>query len=97
MSLYMANIRMRRVEKIEKHPSRFDPGRRSNCYMGTRMWVLLDTQVFTSYEDALAALVADMKAIWEDRDARQTKLLDAINSANSEYQSLLHEELICCS
>jgi len=97
MSLFMANLRMRRVERIEKDPNRFDPGRRSNIYIGSRRWVLLDTQVFTTYEGALAALLADMKAIWSSRDAKQTKLLDAINAAKAKHESLLHEELICCS
>lgn len=87
----MVNVRMRRVEEIQLH-ARAHLAHQSGprCYQGPgRTYMLHESQVHTSRSAALAALNRNLKAIYEERDLKQQKLLAEIASIAYELE---HEQ-----
>jgi hypothetical protein len=75
MTLYMINVRMRRVEPITKH-ARWSQNDSYKAYQGSRMWTLTDSQVFDSESKALKHLKWELERL--KHSAQQTVLkLDA--------------------
>lgn len=83
---FMVNLRMRRVEGLAKHPTRWVPDAKIKCYVGTRMWMLQDREVYATYREALNSLWVQMKKVYEERDKKQQKLMDQINMAREELE-----------
>jgi hypothetical protein len=93
--LFMINVRMRRVEQIRPHPTRHKTGCKSTrkCYVGTRDWMLMDSQVYATDVDAYSALVKALAALWLDRDAKQKKLHSEMTELRYELNRMIERDL----
>lgn len=91
MSLYMINVRMRRVEPIKKH-SRWDASSHYKCYQGSRMWTLTDTQVFESESKALKHLKWELERLKHDAQQRALKLTDDLKRIEQQMADAVSRE-----
>lgn len=87
--MWMINVRMRRVEEIQKG-NRWNPAVALKQYRGlSRTWMLLDTQVHETESEAIERLLVALHANAKDRQEKLSRLEAEI----SEIQAY-HAELV---
>lgn len=91
MSLYMINVRMRRIEPIKKH-ARWDASSVYKCYQGSRMWTLTDAQVFDSESKALKHLKWELERLKHEAQQKMLKLTDDLKRIEKQMEESVSRE-----
>lgn len=91
MTMYMINVRMRRIEAINKH-TLWRPDCQYKAYQGTRMWTLRDDQVHHTITAALRSLKLELERIRMERTEQLNRLNHDISLIESDLYKAIQEE-----
>lgn len=92
MTLYMINVRMRRIEAITKH-KRWGASSVYKVYQGSRMWTLTDAQVFDSESKALKHLKWELERLKHDLTQKVIKLGDDLKRVEKQMGETTQREI----